>query len=536
MKIMKLIIQKPWPFWVFLVVFAPMITQFLYAGPLLEQVEVQMVSSTGKSLILNSGHLEGLKRGDYAQVIGVLGSSERPRLKSLGYAEVVRVTPRGSYWFFHDQNRAHRVSSGDTVSLIRKDKALQGLREQKVLQRKLVLSSGQKFEDELAQRERGLPKELLSGHQKDYYSRELNLKSKNVMAYDLETSQYDVWSTKNRPEFIQKAMKEFEVDYIGQLKNVSHADKVRREDSDEVFRSYVQSIVQTLNSKKEGLNELYQRELDKSYKNYVGDVLVKRNLYHQVRDPDEKRLGLKPHALQKIKRDGPLWSADLDDQQLREFMVKTGVAQELERREKVQSELEAHEVIFRASTGLVKHVNVDDPNFQNVNYSLSASYEYSLSRASEKLAAWTLEAEVYTGINFYEMAAGLNGRFQENGFGAAVNYYFYNKPFTVEKLAFYGGMGLRRSSASGGSSLLDGQQSFDYQVLSLPILHLGAKYRFRAGDSYKDIVNVGMGLNALLSFESKNLSVVGENEIQGPVFSSFDIQDTRLAVGLSLYF
>lgn len=501
-----------------------------------ERVDVESVSGSGKSLILNSGHLEGLSVGDYAQILRVVGDIEKPQLKNIGLAEAVRVTPRVSYWFLHEQNRAFVLRPGDNVSLIRKSQSLKGLREQKLLQKKVVLSSGQKIEDELVQRIVGVPDSLISDHQRKYESRDLDLKTSNKKLFDIETSQYDVWSKKQRPDFIQEKLREFEVDYIGELEDVSGAQKVRREDDQAVFRSYVKSVVNAINTQKDGLNELYQRDMDKNYKAYVGDLLVKRNLYSQVTEPEDERLGRKPHIIEKLKRDGPLWSSDLSDDQLREAMVKTGLAEELGRRDKALNEGKAHEIILRASTGLVKHTNLDDPNFQNVNYSLSASYEYALKRASDLLSDWTIEAEVYTGVNFYELAPELNGRFNESGFGAAINYYFYNNPYTLDKVAFYGGLGLRRSSATGGSTLLEGKQSYEYQVLSLPIYHLGAKYRFKAGDSYKDDFRVGMGLNVLLSFESKNLSIIGEDELQGPVFSSFDIQDTRLAVGLSLYF
>lgn len=536
MKIIHCLTPRPVKFWTTLIIWSISGLFPLYAA-LLERVDVEGVSSSGKSVILNSGHLEGLFVGDYAEILRVVGEGQKPRLKSIGFAEAVRVTPRESYWFFHDQNRAFGLKTGNRVSLIRQGQSLKGLREQKILQKKVVLSSGQKIEDELQARQVGVPDSLVSKHQRDYQSDDINLKTRKNGEFDIETSQYDVWSKKNNPDFIEDKLREFEVAYIGELENVSGEEEVRREDNQEVFRSYVKNVIETINSQKDGLNELYQRDMDKNYKAYVGDLIVKRNLYSQVTEPEDERIGRKPHILQKVKRDGPLWSSDLSDQQLRDAMVKSGLAEELKRTDAATlEERKAHEVILRASTGLVKHTNLDDPNFQNVNYSLSASYEYALQRASELLTAWTVEAEVYTGINFYEFAPELNGRFNESGFGAALNYYFYNKPYTLDKVAFYGGLGLRRSSATGSSSLLEGKQSYEYQVLSLPIYHLGAKYRFKAGDSYKDDFKVGMGLNVLLSFESKNLSIIGEDELQGPVFSSFDIQDTRLAVGLSLYF
>lgn len=503
-------------------------------GSLLESVEVKHVSSSGRSFVLSRGHLEGFREGLKAQFLSVTGPLDAPQIQKIGYGDLVKITPTESFWVLNEMNHSHRTKAGEKIRLIRQDLALQGLRTQIVRQRKVILSAGQRAEQVRVERQQGMPDELIYGDSDQYESIVLPLDKNNTSAVDLETTEYGNWSEKDRPEFNSEAMEELEVKFVSEWSNVGDADEIREEDQREVFRSYVDSFVDRINRQKVGLKSLYQKNLDEVHHDEVQYVVDKQNLYFQKLNPEAKEVSLQPHALQKIKRDGPLWSADLDDQQLRGFMVSSGIAQERRRQELSVSEGESHEVIFRANTSLVKNTNPDDPNFQNLSYGLSASYEYALQRIAPVMSSFTLDLEIFTSLNFYEMGEELNGRFQDSGFGGALNYYFYNGPFTVDRLTLYGGFGLKRSSASGSSEFLITKSSYNYQVLTLPSFHLGAKYRFPMKESYKKEFKVGYGLNALLSFERKELSV--QEELEDPIYSSFSVNDTRLSIGMSFYF
>lgn len=506
----------------------------LAVGSLLQSVEVKHVSSSGRSFVLSRGHLEGFKEGLKAQFLAITGPMDAPQVQKIGYGNLVKITPTESFWVLDEMNHSHRTKAGDKIRLIRQDLALQGLRTQKVRQRKVILSEGQRAEQVRVEREQGMPDDLIFVESDQYESFELPLEKKMNSAVDLETTEYGTWSEKDRPEFSNEAMEELEVKFSSDWSEVGEADEIRAEDESEVFRTYVDSFVDRINRQKVGLKSLYQKNLDIAHRHEVKYTVDKQNLYYQKLNPEAKEISLEPHALQKIKRDGPLWSADLDDQQLRGFMVSSGLAEERQRQELAVSEGESHEIIFRANTSLVKNTNPDDPNFQNLSYGLSATYEYALQRIAPFMSSFTLDLEIFTNLNFYEMGEELNGRFQDSGFGGALNYYFYNGPFTVDRLTLYGGLGLKRSSATGSSEFLTTKSSYNYQVLTLPSYHLGAKYRFPMKESYKKEFKVGYGLNALLSFERKELSV--QEELEDPIFSSFSVNDTRLSLGMSFYF
>lgn len=506
----------------------------LLNASLLESVEVEHVSSSGRSFVLSRGHLEGFRVGMKAQFLQVEGPKDLPQVKSIGYGDLVKITPKQSFWILKEIDHAHRTKAGDKIRLIRQDLALQGVDQRFVRQKKIVLAKGERHRDVLQERREGMPDELIEVEQEKFGRIDLPLEDNQRRSADLETTEYTSWLKRERPEFVEEAMQELEVRYISSENEVMPAEDYRQEDRREIFRSYVNSFIDRINRQPKGLHSLYEKNLDASYREEVAYIVEKKNLYYQTINPESEAISVVPHSKQKMRRDGELWSADLNDEELRSFMLTSGLAQERRRQELALTEDESHEVIFRANTGLVNNTNPDDPNFQNISYGLSASYEYALKRIAPFLGSFTLDLEIFSNLNFYEMGEGLNGRFQDGGFGGALNYYFYNGPFTVDRLALFGGVGIKRSTASGSSEVLTGQTTYTYQVLTLPSFHVGAKYRFPITQSYRKELRIGYGVNALLSVERKSLSV--QEEVIDPIYSSFSVNDTRLSVGMSFYF
>ncbi|MBT6326060.1 MAG: hypothetical protein HOJ35_08820, partial [Bdellovibrionales bacterium] len=63
-----------------------------------EKIKVLEVSSTGNSIILDRGEIEGTKVGDIARLIIQSGTNNRPNLENLSYAEAVKVNSNYSFW------------------------------------------------------------------------------------------------------------------------------------------------------------------------------------------------------------------------------------------------------------------------------------------------------------------------------------------------------------------------------------------------------------------------------------------------------
>ena len=78
---------------IFLIINFSSLTSFAF-----EQIKILEISSSGKSIILDRGEIEGTKVGDIARLIIQSGEMNRPNLENLSYAEAVKVNSNYSFW------------------------------------------------------------------------------------------------------------------------------------------------------------------------------------------------------------------------------------------------------------------------------------------------------------------------------------------------------------------------------------------------------------------------------------------------------
>lgn len=502
--------------------------------PLLEGIEVLEVSRSGRTVILNRGHHEGLKQGMRARLLLKTGTDHNPHLRTVGYGEVVRTSSSDSYWYLIDVELAEAIRRGQKLVYILEERSLEGLAQWSTRQRKVILSEGKTHLDRLDERLHGMPKHLRAVDQGDYYSHQIDHGDRAHPDYDVTTENFDYWVQQKGLRFIKDYMQELEVLHLNRPEEVSNLDDHLKDQERQIFESYVQAVVKTVNSSEQGLSGLYERDMMAQVQEQVRSQVLVDNQYNDILRRRRETIEIRPEALDRVDRDGPLWSAGMSDRALRDFMVESGIAQE-ERRQRLQlDQVQGHEFILRYSSSLNSFASSEDPNFQGVGYSLAILYEYQLARMSQALRSMTMEFELRRSVNFYEMAPEINGRFDEGNLGVAVNYYFYNEPYSVRQIALYTGMSIKRGNGDGFSPLLLELQEYGYQFLVLPGVHLGAKYRFSAGDGYRDDFKVGMGLNFLYSIENKRYNTVElpREEVSG----SFTVRDNRFSVGLSFYF
>lgn len=504
-------------------------------APLLEGVEVLQVSRSGRSIVLNRGHLEALKRGTRARLLLQRGSEERPELRTVGYAEVIKTEPGYSYWYLHEVELAEAFRRGQRLVYLLEDRALQGVRPFKTKQEKVILTEGKTLLDHLTEKREGMPLEYVATDDQDFDQKAIDTASERTAHHDQVTTNFDYWVEQKGLRFVHDYLNDLEAKHLNRPEQVADVSARNREEERAIFESYVQALVKTFNQQSHGISSLYERDMMKRLEDETRRSTVLENTYAEfINKQKQTQTVVRPRALDRIERDGKLWSANLNDRELRDFMLESGIAEEERRQRQGLDQLQAHEFILRYSSSINRFGNEADENFRGVGYSISVGYEFQLGRLVQSLKSATIEFEWRRSIGFYEIAPEINGRFSEGNFGVAANYYFYNEPYSLDRVALFMGIGFKRGNAEGGSTLLDQRDEYAYQMMVLPAFQLGAKYRFRAGDSYDQKLKVGMGINFLYSFENKQL-----NTLDAPlddVFGEFNVQDNKFAIGLSFFF
>jgi hypothetical protein len=502
--------------------------------PVLESIEILQVSRSGRSLLLNRGRLEGLRQGMKARLLLQTGTELRPQLATVGYGEVIKAEPNQSAWYLHEIELAQVIRPNQRLVYILEERALQGMRPFEARQKKIILKQGTTYLDHLDEKNQGMPKELLGVDESQFHRSDLHLDVQRPHHEDQVSTNFDGWIEQRGLRFVEPFVEGVRARHVIDPSKVTDLSERQKIEERQVFESYVQAVVRTINAHPEGLSYLYQQDLEKDDFERTRKMVVFENIYQQFLNERRSDVRIAPRALAKMERDDPLWSADLSDKALRDFMLESGLAEEERRQRLTLDHLQAHEFTFRYSSSVSRHVSQEDPNFQGIGYSMSIGYEYQLARVMRQLRSFTVDMELRRSIGFYEMAPEINGRFNEGSFGLAMNYYFYNQPFSLNQLAMYTGIGIKRGSADGSSNLLEEKQTYGYQMTILPALQIGAKYRFRAGDGYNDNLKLGMGLNFLYSFESKRFNTV--DTVREDVSGSFAVRDNKFSVGLSLFF
>lgn len=502
--------------------------------PVLESIEVLQVSRSGRSLMLNRGHLEGLRQGTKARLLLQTGTVSRPQLATVGYAEVIKSEPNQSAWYLHEIELPQVIREKQRLVYILEERALQGMRPFETRQNKVILKPGTTYLDHLAEKKQGMPASMLAIDENQYHHDQLQIDVQKPHHEDQVSTNFDGWVEQKGLRFVEPFVEGVKAKHLIDADKVTDVTQRQQKEERQVFESYVQALVRTINTHPEGLAYLYRQDLEKDEFERTRKMVVFENTYQKFLNESRSEVRIAPRALAKMERDDPLWSADLSDKALRDFMLESGLVEEERRQRLAIDHLQAHEFSFRYSTSVSRHISKEDPNFQGIGYSIALGYEYQLARVLRQLQSFTVDLELRRSIGFYEMAPEINGRFNEGSFGLALNYYFYNKPFSLNQLALYAGLGIKRGNADGSSNLLQEQKTYGYQMMVLPAMQLGAKYRFKAGDGYLDKLKVGMGLNFLYSFESKRFNTV--ETVSEDVSGSFAVTDNKFAVGLSFYY
>ena len=180
--------------------------------------------------------------------------------------------------------------------------------------------------------------------------------------------------------------------------------------------------------------------------------------------------------------DDPLWSKGLDQYELREFLMNSGMIKEKEYRERIRSEFDAHEFFLLYSTAFQQSTDLRDPRYRGLSRENSFGYELLLKRAHKKLEFFSLGLFYTMGRDFLPLVSrnvilgnSLNAQADHSSLGFNFKYYLIHRPQTVKKWMPFVGLG----ASQGECALRLGSfnNAFDCNLLSI-VVNTGIKYRF----------------------------------------------------------
>ena len=197
-------------------------------------------------------------------------------------------------------------------------------------------------------------------------------------------------------------------------------------------------------------------------------------------DNDVEEIGLM--ALETEEEEGAIYfdanpnggrkTERMNRQELREYLITSGLAEEKEATNRAIHELHGHEVFLRYSSSFESDTQ---GKTRKIYSSFALGHEYPLGRTAKILRPFTLEIHYQKGTSPIE-TDNFSAEARFLSLGGGFNFYFFNKPYSIEKYMGFIGIGLERGS--GQVKTTSSERSFDCDLTAFT-LNAGIKYRFK---------------------------------------------------------
>ena len=495
----------------------------------LDEVTLLDISSSEKSIAIDRGALENYSDGSYAKFFIQVGDFKMPKIFLVAEGKLVKSFPKKSFWYLSKVHLPKLIKAGNQLLVLTSNEVKEGRTFTQKERHVVVSDEYSSVEDYLDKNKNNVPDRLIQDL--DAYEESDKLyETKKVPEADQLVQTYEKLRKEPGKRFSDDYNDDAEVKYFVGNHQVKLADIKNAEDK-KLLDSIADGYVQKTNSQKYGLMNGVYKDQKKTYDREMNDKITMTSVYDNEKEAARAREIVDPKALAKINRDGPLWSADMDDKTLRRYFIRTGLEHEERRKELALNELDGNEILFHYIGPVSAHTTDEDPNYRTLGYSFGLAYDLHLSRTSKNLKNWSLQFELEKGVADYDIG-GQNARGQEGAYGAYVNYYFVNNPLTLNSFIVLAGLGIKAGTIDMDNPTLS--KKYSYQLLTLPAMQLMTKYRFRSGDLTEDTVNVGASFNAGVMVDMKRLSVI--DSLSDNIDGKINMTDIKYLIGLGFYF
>ncbi len=505
----------------------------------LNGIKILEVSSSGKSILINIGRYEKIAEGDKATLVFQLEpnatSISRPALTITAKAEAIKVNARESYWFLKEVENPALIKKYQNMLLLTVDGSNFGRRDLRFKHKKVVLRKGQ-TQKEYLDAELDQSADEVVEKDEEYEDGEKLTSSESDFAEDVETLAFE-----NMDEAESVSSNDYEDDlevlFNNELDTPVENDAYREEMKEKIHDSVVEGNVEKYNSLPFGTIDLYKET--SPFRSNMGKIqgkYVSKTVFDKYKKSRERETYITNQALAKMKQGGPLWSADMDDEQLRRYFVSSGIQKEYRRREKALENRSNNEIFIKGDIGLSNHTTSEDANNQGNGYSLTFGYDYHLMRWSESLRKFSLELSIRNSKNYYNLSPSfffeINGEANETIYRMVMNWYINRVPSEIKRPIFFVGAGFGVGYSIINSAELS--KDYNFQIVNVPILQAGVKYRFSAGDEVDSVTRIGYGIMFNFAYEAIRAST--GDEVTDDIDGLISVNDLKFSVGLNVYF
>ena len=373
--------------------------------------------------------------------------------------------------------------------------------------------------------------ELSSEREEEYRAVEELVETPPLRDHHMQTQTQTAWKSQGE-EFDEEYRGARPVFFTGPALPPQNLEALKSEHEKAMWRYTAQSSVDKVNRLPFGLKNYYNDFLGRPENE--GEAHTHNFSRESLASGENGRRGMALEAIEQIKSDGLGFSADMDDSELRRFLVRSGIKAELERQKQAFFKKDGPNVNLTYFSSLSQHTTSEDENQQGTGSAFSLGLEYPLGNSIASLGNYSLQGGLFVGSNFYDIGE-VNALFGEQSFGLFGRWYFRDPPNLVKRFIPYVGVGWRWGQAKVSDADFDVVPgNLNYFFVALPSFQLGGKYRFQAGDEEWNPTGLGFGVNFQMQYERmvfENIEVPSEE-----LYTNFGTNHLNLGFGVNIYF
>lgn len=493
-----------------------------FAYDALRSTKLVAKSSTGKTLRFDIGIMHGLNVEDTCELSSRSGPVARPSYDFVGSGKLVKVFQNYSYWYF-PVIKSESLKVGDVYQMHVRKNVYHG-RDDVPIKYKVTSASSNRAVNDRKNGFRGdFPKSLEAENDL------LEVESIVSDSEDVDDSTINIQKKRNIQEVTPliingRSKKTYSVDtYIK-----DNTDKINYGLKEQIAKDQNLNQIKKINSNEFGYNQLYQ---DLGYKTEEDFTYMSNNEFDEYVKSKEYQEDIPESVKKMIQKEGQMWSAQMDDKELSNFIKRTGVNRERLRRSNAYLSEAAHEFTLYIGANLSSNTTSTDQNYQSPGNTSGVLYEYHLQKVDQSYRAWSFDGLLERSIVNYDVG-GSNARLTYSSVGGHLNYYFYNYPTSKKVFAFFIGAGLKYGV--GELDSINISKTYKFDLLSLPSAHIGVKYRIPANYDYQRDLNIGFGFLGKVTTESLKISSV--DDISDSINANQNLSNLRFEFGVSFYF
>lgn len=504
-------------------IFLFLITQSAWANQTYRLIQR---STTGRTIILNVGSLDGVRDNDVATVL-----KKNPLGKMDYYTELVaqcksiKVLNNRSIWFCFKLFKEKLLRKGKAYLVGEQSKLMRGRKKPSVKRRKIVTKKGNEAKS-LKDYFRGTDEDYLTRNDYSFTKQERLKNNIGHTDYDFEVIDFSSWDAAPSKlfDYMESQVVRGRKFYPKDIYTSPRQSEFLARRNLDTYEKMIVNYLEKVNDPNFSYKELYYEKLgdDNPYRNIQSNG-IRLSTYDLMKNEQKERLRKTRATYRKLLTQGPNWSDEYSDEDLERLIYEKGIMDEEERRRILVARKHSYQITASMGFNMVNNENVTDTtNTEQFKIAFELGYEYYLARRYPRLEDFTFELSFRGNQDAYSIGDS-NAVATEYSLNNSVYWYPWFKPNVVEENLFFFGLSFRFFGRTNLDIPANGEQGI-YSVSSVPGIRAGVKYNFRSN----------WGLRVLASYENLVMTRIERNFV-GDLPESLNATDMKVSFGVSYF-